>query len=398
MIESIINSLENTSRPSEQNINRKDFFKTAGLGLLAVGASSCAPLISSRKGSAHRYQPKYHTIAHEFLDLEKEFGVTGADYRFLDSIIDKAKKKIEVKEQYSKDDAVQILETIDSVLKEEGFSYKANGLLNYGLKTKKIDCDNYSVIYLAIAETLNLPIVGVDASDHFFVRWDPDGKHDATNSPNKVNSFNWEITSAEVLSDDYYKSRFNIADKSITNGVFLKSLNRDGVLSIQYSNRGIAWYKKGDLDKAIEDYNKAISLNPKYPGAYNNRGLAWYDKRYLNEAIEDFDEAIRLEPNNYAAHNNTGLVWAKRGKLDKAIEYYEQANILNPKKYGAHHNRGNALRHKGYLNEAIEAYDKAIRLNPKHADSYNNRGIIWEMKGEIDKANKDFRIAQRLNE
>ena len=46
-----------------------------------------------------------------------------------------------------------------------------------------------------------------------------------------------------------------------------------------YSNRGIAWTGKGDLDRAIADYTKALEINPRDAKAYVNRGFAWLKKR-----------------------------------------------------------------------------------------------------------------------
>jgi tetratricopeptide (TPR) repeat protein len=61
-----------------------------------------------------------------------------------------------------------------------------------------------------------------------------------------------------------------------------------------YYNRGIAWSDKGDLDRAIADYDQAIRLNPKHEHAYVNRGVAWSDKGDLDRAIADYTEAIQL--------------------------------------------------------------------------------------------------------
>ena len=56
-------------------------------------------------------------------------------------------------------------------------------------------------------------------------------------------------------------------------------LNPDHALA--YANRGVAYYYKGDYDCAIEDFNKVIQLNPDYALAYNNRGGAYRDKTGL---------------------------------------------------------------------------------------------------------------------
>ena len=39
-----------------------------------------------------------------------------------------------------------------------------------------------------------------------------------------------------------------------------------------YTRRGLAYAKKGQHDRAIADYNKAIQINPRLAGTYNNRG------------------------------------------------------------------------------------------------------------------------------
>jgi tetratricopeptide (TPR) repeat protein len=52
-------------------------------------------------------------------------------------------------------------------------------------------------------------------------------------------------------------------------------------------DRGNAYYKKSQYDRAISDYNKAIEINPKYALVYNNRGLAYYGKSEYDRACSD---------------------------------------------------------------------------------------------------------------
>ena len=60
-------------------------------------------------------------------------------------------------------------------------------------------------------------------------------------------------------------------------------------------HRGLAYWNKGDYDKAITDYTEAIRLNQaKYAVAYNNRAIAYEKKGEKAKAEADFAEAKKL--------------------------------------------------------------------------------------------------------
>jgi len=65
---------------------------------------------------------------------------------------------------------------------------------------------------------------------------------------------------------------------------------------VAYYNRGVAYGRKGEYDRALADLNKAIEINPKYAGAYNNRGKAYGLKGEYDHAIADFSKAIEIDP------------------------------------------------------------------------------------------------------
>jgi tetratricopeptide (TPR) repeat protein len=67
-----------------------------------------------------------------------------------------------------------------------------------------------------------------------------------------------------------------------------------------YLARGIAYFDLGDYQRAIEDYDEAIRLDPQDAVAYYNRGNAYFLQDQHQRAIEYFDHAIRLDP-QYAA-------------------------------------------------------------------------------------------------
>jgi tetratricopeptide (TPR) repeat protein len=168
---------------------------------------------------------------------------------------------------------------------------------------------------------------------------------------------------------------------------------------VVYNNQGVAYGGLKQYEKAIEDFSKAIDLNPKYADAYNNRGNAYREIKQHEKAIEDYNKAIEHNPNLAVAYNNRGLAYRKIKQYERAIEDHDKAIELNPKYAVAYNNRGNAYREIKQHEKAIEDYSKAIELNPKYADAYANRGITQlQTNEELDKAIEDFEHARALFE
>jgi tetratricopeptide (TPR) repeat protein len=122
-----------------------------------------------------------------------------------------------------------------------------------------------------------------------------------------------------------------------------------------FNNRGNAYFAKGDLDQAIDDYNQAIvdydhaiMLDQKYAIAYNNR--CWTHVvlgQYLQQALLDCDEALRIQPKNARALDNRGFAYLKLGRADDAIENFNAALEINPKLATSLYGRGLARLQNG---------------------------------------------------
>ena len=165
----------------------------------------------------------------------------------------------------------------------------------------------------------------------------------------------------------------------------------------QYFERGNRFYYAGKYSKAVDDFSKAIQLDPNYADAYNNRGVAYYDLKKYDEAIRDYNYAIQFDPNNKQAYYNRGNAYDDLGKYDDAIRDYNYAILLDPNNKEAYNNRGNAYFKLKRYEEAIRNYNIAIQLDPNSRNAYYNRGNAYHDLGRYDEAIQDFNKAIQID-
>ena len=75
---------------------------------------------------------------------------------------------------------------------------------------------------------------------------------------------------------------------------YREAIHIDPKSALAFYNRGIAYARKGDIDKAIADYTEAIGLDPKMAQAFSNRTAAYEKKGDKAEAEKDLAQAEKL--------------------------------------------------------------------------------------------------------
>jgi len=134
---------------------------------------------------------------------------------------------------------------------------------------------------------------------------------------------------------------------------------------------------KGELDKALADFDTAIKLDPKHVEAFYNRGLTRSHLKEWDKAVSDFDEAIRLDPNSSITFCDRGNVWANKGEWDKTIADLSEALRLEPKNFRALNNRAAAFTETRQWNRAIQDLDAALKIDPKDSRALAGRAWFW---------------------
>jgi tetratricopeptide (TPR) repeat protein len=148
-----------------------------------------------------------------------------------------------------------------------------------------------------------------------------------------------ETVSAETAS---YKIQHDAKYYSEQGRIYFKSANHN--TTINETGKAVK-----DYLRAVENYDKAIQLDPNYVEAYTGRGLAQYNMGSDAASILDFTKAISLAPNDAELYCMRGLAFLEGVKdFERAIADFDQAIQIQPDHEQANLMRGKAVDLRGH--------------------------------------------------
>jgi protein O-mannosyl-transferase len=162
------------------------------------------------------------------------------------------------------------------------------------------------------------------------------------------------------------------------------------------NNLGLVFLQRGQVDKAVEQFQKALKINPNYGEAYSNLGLALFQRGRLDEAITNYQRALKINPKSFVTHCDLGNALLQNRQVDDAVAEYQKALEIKPNYEEAHGNLGLAFFQKGQLDDAMAQYEKVLQIEPNSFSTHYNIGLVFRQKGELDKATGQFQEVLRL--
>lgn len=113
-----------------------------------------------------------------------------------------------------------------------------------------------------------------------------------------------------------------------------KSIELNNNWEISYFFRAVANQTLQNFDEAILDYTKALKINPKMTDAYYNRAKILLEKKDENvdidKIIEDLNKALELDENFIDALFAMAAAKKKKGEYKSALEYLERLLKIQP--------------------------------------------------------------------
>ena len=130
------------------------------------------------------------------------------------------------------------------------------------------------------------------------------------------------------------------------------------------NNAGNILVGKGNFDKAMELFKRALDIKPDYIDVLYNLGAVYLEKKEYGKALGYFERVLSQKSDDPGALNSIGIITHATGDIEKAAKYLEKAAILVPDDAGIHFNLGIVLVKKGDMKRALFHLKKTLKIDP----------------------------------
>jgi tetratricopeptide (TPR) repeat protein len=187
----------------------------------------------------------------------------------------------------------------------------------------------------------------------------------------------------------------NQAESDFTQAINLATNNI--TLSYMFWGRGCFYVEITNIEKAVDDFSRAIQICPSFEAPYLHRACIYNVQQRFDLSIADCNMAIMLNPTNAGAYLCKGQAYCGKKDYPKAIEAYSKALEADTNCSLAYCFRGTAYADNKDYSSSIRDYDKIIQLQPANAMAFASRGLVKSNIGDYSGGIEDCQKAIQLD-
>ena len=197
-----------------------------------------------------------------------------------------------------------------------------------------------------------------------------------------ANKFKTDYRDKGVASDAGYSPSIGAYE------LYLKGRYYFNKFSPEWINQAFDSFAK-DSDKAIENLEKAIEINP-----HNTNARLWYElalsllDQDFNEALTHLTTALNLDPLNLLVRLRMGYIYCYKYDFETAIRYYKQIIHAEPGNAAGYHGLMDIYGMMGEYDLAIREGEKAVKLGNYAVPFVSILGLYSARGGKIQRANE----------
>ena len=170
-------------------------------------------------------------------------------------------------------------------------------------------------------------------------------------------------------------------------GVFEELITKYPEIYQIHLNIGTCYFKKGELDKAEEEFQVVLDKTMEVHGdykkdkstslrAFTGLGEIYLQKEEFGTAQEYFARALDISPEDEISAYNVGELYFSSQNIDEAIEYFELAIKIKKEWSKPYLKLGYAYLNKGDFDKSLEYFKKYIEIDPESSQAPNVKNII----------------------
>lgn len=126
---------------------------------------------------------------------------------------------------------------------------------------------------------------------------------------------------------------------------------------------GIEKVESGDLDNGMAHFQKAMAYDATNPRAWCGMGTVYRLREKYDEAIENYAKALELNPEYQICLDNMGVAYTYKGDAETALEYFTKAVALDDTYADVYFNMGVLYNREGESEKAVENFEKYLKLS-----------------------------------
>ncbi|SVB02346.1 uncharacterized protein METZ01_LOCUS155200 [marine metagenome] len=160
--------------------------------------------------------------------------------------------------------------------------------------------------------------------------------------------------------------------------------------------KGLTRFRQKDLEGAAQYFSEALKIYPGHTKArkgldnvtkqFLNSGNKSYKRGDLGKAKDYYEKALAFDQNFYLAYFQLGVLEKKMGNSQLAIEHLNKVLEVKPDHDKSWFTLAVVYESDGKENYAIEHYTKAIEINPSYSKAYGNLGKLYTKQKNYDMA------------
>jgi serine/threonine protein kinase/tetratricopeptide (TPR) repeat protein/TolB-like protein len=180
------------------------------------------------------------------------------------------------------------------------------------------------------------------------------------------------------------------AQQACTKAVELGNAGAEGHMCLGLLEDGT-----GEYEKAAEQFQQAVQLEPANDRAYTSLAGAYQHLNHPDKAEETYKRAIAVRPQYWHGYSYLGAFYFAQAEYEKAASVFRRATELAPDSYDAFNNLGVALLYDGKDDEARQAFERSLALRPTR-DAYNNVAVAQFHLHRFKDSAQNFKEALKL--